>query len=135
MLSGTPLEPPAWMAALDASAGLDLDAADLSSDPSYLDQLENDPLAFTDSESGPMDALPPAWEELALRLQTVTIPVLFVHGELDPVAPVAVTRQWAARLPAARLAEIPGARHDVLNETAHRQVATAIADFALEVSG
>jgi len=31
----------------------------------------------------------------------------------------------------ARLAEFPGARHDILNETVHRDVATAITDFIL----
>jgi alpha-beta hydrolase superfamily lysophospholipase len=30
-----------------------------------------------------------------------------------------------------RLAEFPGARHDILNETVHREVAAAITGFVL----
>src|SRR4051812_9255513 len=36
VLSGTPIEPPAWVAELEPGAALSLDAADLSTDPSYL---------------------------------------------------------------------------------------------------
>jgi len=46
-----------------------------------------------------------------------------------PVVPAAHAREWAARLELARLAEFPGARHDILNETVHRDVAAAITDF------
>ena len=45
--------------------------------------------------------------------------------------PPAHAREWAARLKRARLAEFPGGRHDILNETVHRQVAAAITDFIL----
>ncbi len=58
--------------------------------------------------------------------------MLFVHGSDDPVVPVAHTRGWAGQLPGACLAEFAGARHDVLNETVHREVAAAITGFVLE---
>jgi alpha-beta hydrolase superfamily lysophospholipase len=132
VLSGTPIEAPAWVAELEAGAALSLDANDLSADPSYLDALANDPLAFTESEGGPADALPPAWEELAESFATVRSPVLFVHGAEDPVAPVEGSRRWAAELEAGRLAEFAGGRHDILNDTAHAEVAATIADFVLE---
>ena len=61
----------------------------------------------------------------------VTLPVLFVHGSDDPVVPAAHAREWAVRLKRARLAEFPGARHDILNETVHRDVAATITDFVL----
>jgi alpha-beta hydrolase superfamily lysophospholipase len=49
ILSGAALSPLDWVLALrDADASdLDLDPADLSSDPFYLDELAYDPLAFT----------------------------------------------------------------------------------------
>jgi alpha-beta hydrolase superfamily lysophospholipase len=47
------------------------------------------------------------------------------------VVPAEHARQWAARLKRARLAEFPGARHDILNETVHRDVAAAITAFVL----
>ena len=37
----------------------------------------------------------------------------------------------AGRLAGARLAEFAGARHDILNETVHREVAAAITEFVL----
>jgi alpha-beta hydrolase superfamily lysophospholipase len=61
----------------------------------------------------------------------VALPVLFVHGSDDPVVPAAHAREWAGRLKRARLAEFPGARHDILNETVHREVAAAITRFVL----
>ena len=57
--------------------------------------------------------------------------MLFVHGADDPIVPVADARQWAGRLKRGRLAEFPGARHDILNETVHREVAAAVTEFIL----
>src|SRR2546429_9615414 len=100
-----------WVPGLgDADApDLDLDRADLSSDPFSLDELAHDPLAFT-SAAGARSltaVLPPAWDELAGDFGQVTLPVLFVHGSDDPVVPAAHAREWAARLKRACLAESP----------------------------
>lgn len=134
VLSGTPTEPPGWVTELQESGaeGLSLDASDLSSDPWYLDALANDPLAFTETEGSPLDALPAAWDELGPRFAGVRVPVLFIHGSDDPIAPVEGARRWADALPEGSLAEFAGARHDVLNEAVHEDVATAIADWVLE---
>lgn len=40
-------------------------------------------------------------------------------------------REWTGRLKRARLAEFAGARHDILNETVHQEVAAAITEFIL----
>lgn len=134
ILSGTPISPPAWaLQALDEGGdGLALEATDLSADPWYLDALANDPLAFTETDGSPLDSLPTAWTELEGSFDAVSIPVLFVHGAEDPVSPVDVSRRWAAELPQASLREFAGARHDVLNETVHAEVAAAIAVWVLE---
>jgi alpha-beta hydrolase superfamily lysophospholipase len=132
ILSGTPVSALDWVQALaDGDGELALDAADLSHDPFYLDELENDPLAFTSAAGGKSLAavLPAAWAELAGSFAEVALPVLFVHGSDDPVAPVAGAREWSARVREGRLAEFPGAHHDVLNESAHREVAAAIIEF------
>ncbi len=140
ILSGAALSPLDWVTQLTAEGsggGLSLDLGDLSADPFYLDELENDPLAFT-SAAGALsllNTLPPAWTELAGTFGQVRLPVLFVHGSADPVVPVSVARDWSARLPGGQLAEFPGARHDVLNETVHREVAAAITGFVHAVSG
>ncbi len=137
VLSGTPIEAPAWAtrALQSGEEGLALEPTDLSSDPRYLDALANDPLAFTESDGSPLDSLPAAWDELARSYATLRVPILFVHGGADPVAPVASTRRWAYSLPDAQLAEFDGARHDVLNESVHAQVAGTIADWIASRSG
>ncbi len=45
--------------------------------------------------------------------------------------PAAHARAWSGRLAGARLAEFAWARHDILNETVHREVAAAITEFVL----
>ncbi|HVX21317.1 MAG TPA: alpha/beta fold hydrolase [Acidimicrobiales bacterium] len=139
VLSGAALSPLDWVVEL-AGAGNDaelaLDPSDLSSDPFYLDELENDPLAFTSAAGAHslVSVLPPAWEELERGFADVSLPVLFVHGADDPVAPVDLTRRWSARLPDGRIEAFAGARHDVLNEHVHRDVAAAIVDFVAAVT-
>lgn len=135
ILSGAPISPLEWVLDLasDPEAELSLDVNDLSRDPFYLDELTYDPLAFTSAAGGQSLAtvLPPAWDELADAFAALTLPVLFVHGAEDPVVPVSDARTWAGRLKRGRIAEFPRARHDVLNETVHREVAAAIAEFVL----
>jgi len=46
--------------------------------------------------------------------QRVAPPLLFVHGNEDDVAPIEGVRALAARLPRARLVEVPGGGHDLL---------------------
>jgi len=117
----------------DDDGELDLDPADLSSDPFYLDELAHDPLAFTSAAGARSIAavLLAAWSELADEFAQVPLPVLLVHGSEDPVVPAAHAREWAGRLKRGQLAEFAGARHDVLNETVHGAVAAAIAEYIL----
>jgi len=133
ILSGAALSPLDWVTELAATPGasLSLDPAELSADPFYLDELENDPLAFTSATGAEslLSLLPTAWRELEGSFEAVTLPVLFVHGEQDPVVPVQIARDWSVRVPDGRLAEFAGAHHDVLNETVHRDVAAAITGF------
>jgi alpha-beta hydrolase superfamily lysophospholipase len=135
ILSGSALSPLEWVTALaeEPGAELSLEPTDLSSDPFYLDELENDPLAFTSAAAAETlgRIFPVAWEELRSGFANVEVPVLFVHGADDPVAPIGPARHWAAQLPDGRLIEFEGARHDVLNEVVHRAVAEAITEFVL----
>jgi alpha-beta hydrolase superfamily lysophospholipase len=139
ILSGAPLSPLDWVVTLQEegpAAELALDLADLSADPFYLDELENDPLAFTSAAGAQslVGILPPAWDELDGTFDRVALPVLFLHGTDDPIAPVEATRSWADRVPDGRIAEFGGAHHDVLNETVHRQVAAELVDFVVRTS-
>ena len=131
VLSGAVLTPTPWFDAAAPDSGLALELDDLSADPHYRDQLETDPLLFEVSDAPPLTGLPAAWDELATTFPDVAIPVLLVHGERDVVAPVAGSRAWAAGSERIRLLELPGARHDILNETVHAEVAAEIAAFVL----
>jgi poly(3-hydroxyoctanoate) depolymerase len=51
--------------------------------------------------------------DLSSRLPELTLPVLLLWGEADPISPVAVGERLAALLPNARLHVIPGADHDL----------------------
>jgi alpha-beta hydrolase superfamily lysophospholipase len=72
--------------------------------------------------------------ELELGFEAIALPVLFVHGGNDPIVPVSDARSWSARIPDGRITEFPGAHHDVLNETVHREVAAVVADFVISVA-
>lgn len=67
------------------------------------------------------------------RLPLVSVPVLVIRGERDPIAP----RGWSVRLTQAardgRLVEVPGAAHVVQHRKA-AQVARILADFAADLS-
>ncbi|MFC5749055.1 alpha/beta hydrolase [Actinomadura rugatobispora] len=75
--------------------------------------------------------LRPAWDRLAERLPVLDLPVMFVHGMSDTIVPARHNHAWAGRLKHAEFAGFHGSRHDVLNATGHRRVATTIADFVL----
>jgi alpha-beta hydrolase superfamily lysophospholipase len=137
VLSGTPLSPLPWVIADEAEqTEISLDAADLSSDPWYLDALEHDPLAFTSAHVARTlgNTFPPAWFEIEHTLERIDLPVLLVHGADDPIAPIDDVRAWTARLRQAELAEFENAKHDVLNEAAYAAVASRIVQFVREVA-
>jgi pimeloyl-ACP methyl ester carboxylesterase len=129
VLGGTPIDPPAWAErALErGEGGLARVAAELASDPWSLSAPTVDLLAFAEAD----DALPSlvaAWFELAERFSAVRLPVLFVHGQDDPVAPVAGSRWWAEKLKDARLVEFSGAHQDILNERMQAEIAAWVGE-------
>ncbi len=133
LISGAPLVPIAGM--LDADSSFDLDPSWLSADPFYLDSLENDPLAFVDADGAPLTReLDRAWDRFGADLPKLRVPTLAIHGTDDPVADVGAVRAYAEQIDALRLEEIAGGRHDILNDTAHREVAAAAIEFVLGVA-
>jgi alpha-beta hydrolase superfamily lysophospholipase len=128
VISGAPLVPIAGM--LDADSSFDLDPSWLSADPFYLDSLENDPLAFVDADGAPLTReLDRAWDRFGAELPALTVQTLAVHGADDPIADVGAVRAYAEQIESLQLEEIAGGRHDILNDTAHREVAATIIDF------
>ena len=128
VISGAPLAPVKEL--LDANTSLELDPSWLSADPFYVDSLENDPLAFVDADGSTLAReLDWAWDRFGAELPKLTVPTLAVHGAADPIAPVGAVRAWAEQLNSLRLTEFPGSRHDILNETVHREVAAEVTEF------
>lgn len=128
IISGAPLVPNAEL--LDPSSSFDLDPGWLSADPFYLDVLENDPLAFVDADGTALAReLDRGWDRFGADLPALSVPTLAVHGEDDPIADVGAVRAYAEQIESLQLTEIAGGRHDILNDTAHRDVAAAIIDF------
>ena len=138
VLSGATLTRPQWFVGLEsAHDAFALDLDDLSGDPFYRDSLENDPLAFTEADIVGVlrRALPPAWAEINGAIGDLRIPVLALNGSEDAVAPVADVAAVAARSAQIRTLVFEGRRHDILNETVHREVAAAITAFVRSAAG
>ncbi|KHO19719.1 lysophospholipase [Mycolicibacterium setense] len=128
VISGAPLVPIPEM--LDRDTSLDLDPSWLSSDPFYLDALENDPLAFVDADGAALTReLDRAWDRFGAELPTLTVPTLALHGSADVIAPAGAVKAYADEVEPLQFKEFPGGRHDILNESVHRDVAAAIVEF------
>ena len=121
---------------LDTDSSFELDPSWLSSDPFYVDSLENDPLAFVESDGTALTReLDRAWDRFGAELPALRVPTLAVHGENDPIAQIGAVRAYSEQIPALRVAEFAGARHDILNESVHREVASTIVGFIDEQTG
>jgi alpha-beta hydrolase superfamily lysophospholipase len=141
VLSAASLSPPTnWGGSAGRGGrdeGLNFTVSDLSRDPTYVKQLTIDELAFTASDEMAESLrriLPSAWKEISVGLPRLTLPVLVVHGEDDPISPIGTARGWANRLVGGRLKSFPGARHDVLNDVVHEEVGRVIVEFVIEVA-
>ena len=133
VLSGAPLRPLPWADDLGADDEIDADPSEMfSTHPQYVHALRHDPLTWHGGfRPETVRALAVTWPEIATGLAEgrPDVPVLFVHGEEDPVVPVADARANAAALPRARLVPFPGDLHDVLNEHDRDVVHESVADF------
>ncbi|MGV0744340.1 alpha/beta fold hydrolase [Mycolicibacterium sp. XJ870] len=128
VISGAPLVPIPEM--LDADTSFDLEPNWLSSDPFYLDSMENDPLAFVGADGAPLAReLDRAWDRFGAELPRLAVPTLALHGSADAIAPAGAVRAYAEQIEPLQFKEFPGRRHDILNEVVHREVAATIVEF------
>ncbi|MGV0593992.1 alpha/beta fold hydrolase [Mycolicibacterium porcinum] len=128
IISGAPLVPIPEL--LDTNPELDLDPNWLSSDPFYLDALENDPLAFVDADGTALTReLDRAWDRFGAKLPKLAVPTLALHGSADVIAPAGAVKAYTEQVVPLQFKEFPGRRHDILNEDVHREVAADIVAF------
>lgn len=104
-----------------------------STDPFYLDLLATDPFAFdlaaglTELETT-IDAVLP---ELTAGLTAISTPVGLISGSLDPFLEPAANQRWGRTMRRGSSIVVAGSRHDVINDSRHREVEAAIATFIL----
>jgi len=139
VLSGAPLAPLDWVAVELGGQTPDTGERDLTSlvstHPDYVHALMHDPLCVAgDFHHATLRAIQSVWPETVAALGDgrPRLPVLFVHGEDDPVVPVSIARYAAAALPQARLRVFPGDLHDVLNEHDRDRVHDEVVAFVDE---
>ena len=144
VLAGSSLlavDEPGGLAALLAT-GLDpmslrKDPGELTRNTEYAQYVREDPLTW---QGGLRPQTLHALAEAAPRLATavssgaLTVPVLFLHGEDDDLAPVAGARRAAQLLPDARIVTFPLDRHNILNEIDRDRVHRVLTEFVLTVT-
>ena len=132
VVSGAPLVPIPEL--VDLNTVMNLDLSGLSSDPSYLELIAADPLAFTNADSRALTReLDRGWDRFGAELPKLTVPTLAVHGRIDPIAAPGAVRAYADQIPVLSYAEFPDSRHDVLNDVEHQDVVATIIAFIDEV--
>jgi alpha-beta hydrolase superfamily lysophospholipase len=94
--------------------------------PTHRRRLTEDTRFVRGALTGPV---PAALLSAELPLNRISLPVLLLHGDADPVTAPAVARSIATRLPRAELATIHEGRHDILNDIDHRSVAAHIVQW------
>ena len=117
---------------LDPMPDVPIDPAILSRDPAVGQAYLEDPLVY----HGPLaraslEAIFAGVEMIGSGPGFGSLPVMWLHGEADALAPLDVTREAIERLRGEDLTEIvyPGAQHEILNEINQDQVINAITDF------
>lgn len=74
------------------------------------------------------EAVPDGWLEAA-DLSAVQVPVLGIHGAIDPVSLLSDARKKYAAAPRAELVSITDGRHDAFNDITHRTAAATVVLF------
>jgi pimeloyl-ACP methyl ester carboxylesterase len=74
------------------------------------------------------EPVPDGWAEAA-DLKAAALPVLGIHGAVDPVSPLGAAREKYAAAPHAELVSITDGRHDAFNDITHRTAAATIILF------
>ncbi|KLL09650.1 MULTISPECIES: alpha/beta hydrolase [Protofrankia] len=120
---------------LDPIPDVPLDPAALSRDPAVGAAYAADPLVY----HGPfhresLQTLKDVVATIAAGPGLGDLPTLWIHGELDPLAPLAETRAAFERIGGSNLRQkvYPGALHEIFNETNSDEVLDDVVAFVRE---
>jgi alpha-beta hydrolase superfamily lysophospholipase len=114
-----------------------IDVAVLSRDPSVGEAYAGDPLVYHGGWKRPtLEAIVAADAAIEAGGGFGDLPTYYVHGEADELVPMVVARPWVERLAGSDFTEriVPGARHEVFNETDRDETIGLVADFVERVS-
>lgn len=124
------------LAAMDPIPEVPIDPSALSRDPAVGEAYAADPLVY----HGPfrkqtLDAMITAVAAIGAGPGFGELPVLWLHGEADQLAPYDVTAAAMAHLrgPATDEKVYPGAQHEILNETNQDEVIADVLAFVAKV--
>ena len=113
-----------------------LDVSTLSRDPQIGELYTEDPLVWHGPFKRPtVDAMQRTVDDVNAGADLGDLPTLWVHGEADALVPVAGTRTGIDQIRGRHLTEVvlPGARHEIFNETNRDKVLRLVTDFIDEV--
>jgi len=109
-----------------------IDVAVLSRDPAVGEAYANDPLVYHGGWKRPtLEAFVAADAAIEAGGDFGDLPTYYVHGDADELVPMAVARPFVERLAGSDFTEriVPGARHEVFNETDRDETIGAVADW------
>jgi acylglycerol lipase len=111
-----------------------LDPQGLSRDPDVVRAYREDPLIPRKMTVSLAAELLAAIPRTAASSAEVRVPMLMLHGEADPICPVAGSRAFHAglRAPGSRLRTYPGLRHEIFNEPEQESVFGDLLDWVRE---
>jgi alpha-beta hydrolase superfamily lysophospholipase len=115
-----------------------IDVAVLSRDPAVGQAYAEDPLVWHGGwKRQTLEAFMGADAAIEAGGGFGDLPTYYVHGEADELVPLVVAQPFVERLAGSDFTErlVPGARHEVFNETDKDETIGLVADFVERVSG
>lgn len=118
------------------SLGSGLDPSGLSRDPLVVQAYVDDPLVFRTMTTSLAAELLSAIPRTVARAAEVSVPLLMLHGEEDPLCPVQGSRDFveAVTVAGSGLRVYPKLRHEIFNEPEREQVYQDMLDWIERVA-
>lgn len=114
-----------------------IDPAGLSRSPDVVQDYRDDPLVFSKVTLSFAKSLFGAIRRSASAGSRIRVPMLLLHGEDDPICPVAGSRLLFSQLEVGRAAleTYPGLLHEIFNEPEHERVFEDLLGWLIATAG